>query len=98
VTKSDDHRVGITPIAIRRAAFYAQLGEGHYYPNHPHFDEVIVRRLYDVTQNPENELEWAFGTRVEFHQHGRCVRWIEFSSRLVGAGGDDILRKVNVDG
>jgi len=86
--------MGVTPILIRRAAHYAQLGIGVYYPDHPHFDCVTVTRLYDVIQNPKEPAEWAFGLRVDFLKLGAVVRWIEFSGRLVGAGGDDILRKV----
>jgi len=96
-TPTNDHRIGITPIVIRRAAYYAQLGVGEYCPDHPHFDTVLVTKLYDVTQNPTDTLEWAFGLRVSFLKNGSVTRWVEFSGRLVGAGGDDILRKVDDD-
>jgi hypothetical protein len=92
-----DHSVGITPIAIRRAAYYAQLGVGEYYPVHPHFDKVVVRNMYDVTQNPSNTYEWTYGVCVDFFLEGRRTRWIEFGCRVTGAGGDDILRKVDTD-
>ncbi len=92
-----DHRTGITPIVIRRAAYYASLGVGIYFPVHPHYERVTVETLYEVTPNPKDAAEWAFGIRVNFILSGRVTRWVEFSSRLVGAGGDDILRKVEVD-
>lgn len=93
-TLKSDHRIGITPIMLRRAAYYAQLGVGEYLPEHPHFDKVVVDKLYELTQNPMTPAEWAFGLRVGFSKEGRLIRWVEFSCRLVGAGGDDILRKV----
>ena len=92
-----DHRAGITPIVIRRACFYAQLGVGEYFPEHPHFDCVRVTKLYDATQNEQSPGEWAYGIRVDFLVGTHITRWVEFSSRLVGAGGDDILRKVAAD-
>jgi hypothetical protein len=92
-----DHRAGITPIVIRRASYYAQLGVGEYYPTHPHFNCVRVTKLYDATQNPQFPAEWAYGLRVDFLVDTRITRWVEFSARLVGAGGDDILRKVDTN-
>jgi len=97
MTKSDDHRIGITPILLRRAAYYLTLGEGTYFPDHPHFDKVVVRKSYNFTQNPYTENEWSLGLEVAFYQNERRVRWVEFGCRTVGAGGDDILRVVNED-
>lgn len=92
--KVSDHSMGITPILIRRAAYYALLGIGEYITTHPHFDKVVVSQLYEVTPNPANNGEWSFGIKIQFFYQGRCVRWVEFSSRLTGAGGDSILKKV----
>jgi hypothetical protein len=92
-----DHRMGITPIVLRRAAYYATLGIGEYCPEHPHFDAVRVTQLYPMSPNPIDNTAWAFGVRVEFALKGHVTRWVEFSSRVVGAGGDDILKKVDVD-
>ena len=90
--------MGVTPILFRRAAYYLCLGEGEYIPEHPHFDKVVVRRIYDITQNPIDEDEWGLGMRVDFYLRGRITRWVEFGCRTIGAGGDDILRKVEDNG
>ena len=87
----EDHRVGITPIVMRRAAYYLTLGLGDYFPDHPHFDNVRVEKLYDIKQHPENEMEWALGVKVSFYKNGRCIRWIDFGCRTTGAGGDSIV-------
>jgi hypothetical protein len=94
MSTKDDHRMGITPILLRRAAYYLSLGVGEYHPVHPHFDKVTVSPIYELTQNPVEPSEWALGLRVSFFQGSHCVRWVEFSCRTVGAGGDDILQKV----
>jgi hypothetical protein len=93
--RREDHRMGVTPITLKRAAYYLCLGEGEYYPDHPHFDKVVVSKLYDITQSPLTEDEWSLGMRVDFYSAGRITRWIEFGCRTIGAGGDDILRKVD---
>lgn len=94
MSNKEDHLAGITPIVIRRAAYYLSLGEGEYFPEHPHYDKVTVERTYDITQNPLDELEWSMGMIVNFHKDGRRVRWIEFGCRLIGAGGDPIVQEV----
>jgi hypothetical protein len=88
-----DHSIGITPILIRRAAYYLQLGVGEYTPDHPHFDRVVVSKLYDI-QQPDDSVEWALGLIVSFFKNGRRIRWVDFSCRIAGAGGDQILREV----
>lgn len=93
----EDHRIGITPIVIRRAAYYLTLGVGEYYPNHPHFDRVTVERLYDITPNSDNDMEWSMGMVVSFWQGPHKTRWIEFGCKTTGAGGDSIL-KVTANG
>ncbi len=94
MSQRTDHLIGITPIVIRRAAYYLQLGEGTYRPEHPHFDEVRVRTLYEVSQNQDHPEEWSQGMVVSFFQAGRRVRWVEFGCRVTGAGGDAILTQV----
>lgn len=91
----NDHLIGITPILIRRAAYYLKLGEGEYQPNHPHYDKVVVSTSYELAQNPDRPEEWSQGALVAFYKDGRRIRWIEFGCRVVGAGGDPILRKVD---
>lgn len=90
----EDHRIGITPIVLRRAAYYLRLGEGEYFPVHPHYDKVVVDKIYNLVPNRLNENDWAMGMRVSFCSGGRRVRWVEFSCHVVGAGGDAILREV----
>lgn len=94
MSSKENHRLGITPIVIRTAAYYLMLGEGIYYPNHPHYDEVTVRKTYDLKQNALDENEWGFGMVVSFYKNTHCLRWVEFGCRTVGAGGDDILKRV----
>lgn len=89
-----DHALGITPILIKRAAYYLSLGIGEYTPDHPHFDKVVVSKLYDIVNNPENPFEWSMGIVVAFYKDGRKIRWIDFGARVTGAGGDPILREV----
>lgn len=93
----EDHRIGVTPILLKRASYYLCLGVGEYFPSHPHYDKVTVSRIYDIMPNPLNDGEWGLGLRVSFYKTERLVRWIEFGCRTVGAGGDDILRKVDED-
>ncbi len=92
--RKEDHRIGITPILLRRAAHYLLLGEGTYLTNHPHFDKVIVKRIYDLKQSALNDAEWGLGVQVSFYQGDHCNRWVEFGCRTVGAGGDEIIKKV----
>jgi len=91
----EDHRIGITPIVMRRAAYYLTLGVGEYFPEHPHFDRVTVEQLYSVKQNPDDEMEWSLGIKVTFHQRGHCIRWVDFGCRTTGAGGAPILHSAN---
>ena len=89
-----DHAIGVTPILIKRAAYYVALGLGEYVPNHPHYDRVVVSKIYDVAPNPDNPFEWSLGLVVTFYKDNRRVRWVDFSCRLTGAGGDTILKEV----
>lgn len=97
MSKKTDHLIGITPIIVRRAAYYLQLGVGQYYPTHPHYDEVRVEPSYPLVQNQERPEEWSQGLQVSFYHSGRRVRWVEFGCRVVGAGGDPILAEVKDD-
>ncbi len=90
-----DHAIGVTPILMKRAAYYLSLGLGEYLPNHPHYDRVVVEKLYDIMQNPDSPLEWSTGIVVSFYKEGRKIRWVDFGCRVTGAGGDTILRKVS---
>lgn len=97
MSRRDDHRIGLTPLMIRRAAYYLKLGQGDYYPCHPHFDKVVVSTSYDIRQ-PCSDVggdEWSQGMLVSFYKEGRRIRWLEFGCRLVGAGGDSIVKPVD---
>lgn len=89
-----DHLTGITPILLKRAAYYLQLGVGEYFPEHPHFDRVVVSTNYDIQENPEDPFEWGLGLKVSFFRGEHCTRWIDFGCRTTGAGGDVIMHEV----
>jgi hypothetical protein len=89
-----DTLIGVTPITIKRAAYYLSLGQGEYYPDHPHYDKVVVDKTYDIMQSPVNEFEWSVGLCVSFYKENHKVLWIEFGCRTVGAGGDTIIKEV----
>ena len=89
-----DHSLGITPIVIKRAAYYLSLGIGEYFPTHPHYDKVTVEKIYDIMNNPLNPAEWSMGIVVSFYNEKRRVRWIDFGCRITGVGGDALLKKV----
>lgn len=89
--------IGLTPVLKRIAWHYVRLGEGSYMPdggNHPHYDRVVVRELYEFQENPQVEGEHAGGTIVEFFKDSRRVRWVEFRCQVVGGGGEAVLRRV----
>jgi len=90
-----DHAIGVTPILLRRAAYYLTLGVGeHEIKGESLYDTAKVEVSYPLTQNPESELEWSQGIKVSFYKSGRCIRWVEFGCRTVGAGGDPIIKEV----
>jgi hypothetical protein len=93
-TSTIDHSLGVTPIVIKRAAYYLCLGLGEYFPSHPHYDRVVVEKLYDIVNNPHNSLEWSMGIVVSFYKENRRMRWVDFGCRITGVGGDSLLRKV----
>jgi len=92
--RKEDHKIGVTPTLVRRAAAFATRGIGVYPFNHPHFDEVRVTKLYDIKENPLNLGEWGFGITVSFLLEGKRLRWVEFGCRLTGAGGAPIVQEV----
>ena len=89
--------LGLTPVIKRIAYYYLRLGEGEYTPdggNHPHYDKIIVRELYEFKENPKVEGEHSGGVVVEFFKDKRRIRWIEFRCQVVGGGGEEIIRRV----
>jgi len=89
-------RLGLNPAFLRIAYYYLRLGEGKYVPeHHPHYDEVIVRELYEFGENPTVPGEYAGGMVVEFFKAGRRLRFVELRCQVVGGGGDSIIHSVD---
>lgn len=78
----------------RRAFHYLLRGVGTYVSDHPAFDTVVVKPLYDWKAPPDEAIPGQGGAVVEFHKDGKRVRWVEFGCRVVGGGGDPIVREV----
>lgn len=90
-------RLGLTPAFQRIAYYYLRLGEGTYIPaggDHPHYDRVVVRELYEFKENPQVPGERSGGLVVEFFKAERRVRWVEFRCQVVGGGGQPLIRQV----
>ena len=95
MTRRVETILGLTPVFKRVAHYYLCLGYGEYTPpNHPHYDKVIVRELYEFMENPQVEGEHAGGVIVEFFLKARRVKWIEFRCQVTGGGGDDVIKRV----
>lgn len=89
-------RLGLNPAFLRIAYYYLRLGEGAYTPeNHPHYDKVLVRELYEFSENPTVPGEYAGGVVIEFFKDGRRLRFVEFRTQIVGGGGDSIIHSVD---
>lgn len=89
--------IGLTPMIKRIAYYYLRLGEGIYAPdggNHPHYNRVVVRELYDFRENPKVEGEHAGGMIVEFFKDDRRIRWVDFRCQVIGGGGEAIIKRV----
>lgn len=89
--------IGLTPMIKRIAWYYVRLGEGEYIPdggNHPHYDKIIVRELYEFKENPLVEGEHSGGMIVEFFRKNQRTRWIEFRCQVVGGGGEVTIKRV----
>ena len=77
----------------RIAFYYLCLGYGTYRPkNHPHYDRVVVRELYEFMENPMIPGEYAGGAVVAFLQGVRVVKYVEFRCQVVGGGGESIAQ------
>jgi len=87
--------LGLTPILKRVAHYYLKLGFGTYHPaNHPHYDTVVVRELYEFGENPRVPGEFAGGTVVEFYRKNAKVKWVEFRCQVVGGGGEAVIKRI----
>jgi hypothetical protein len=88
-------RLGLTPILKRLAFYYFTLGYGTHKIDHPEYDEVEVVELYPWQQNPQNEkgdTDYGAGTQINFYRGGKIIRFIEFSIRFTGGGGEQAVR------
>ena len=82
-------KLGLTNILKRLAYSYLTKGFGKHPIDHDTYDEVEVEQLYPWIPNPtRGESEHGAGIKVTFYRKGKRVRWIEFSIRDVGGGGD----------
>jgi hypothetical protein len=89
--------IGLTPMIKRIAYHYLRLGEGIYTPaggNHPHYDKIVVRELYEFRENPKVEGERAGGMIVEFFKDGHRIRWVDFRCQVTGGGGEVIIKRI----
>lgn len=89
-----DHLLGLTPMLKRRAFHYLQRGIGTFPSDHPAYDVVVVKSLYDWKTPLDDSVPGQGGMVVEFHKDGKRVRWVEFGCRIVGGGGEPIIREV----
>lgn len=89
-----DHKLGLTPVLKRVAFHYLLKGKGSYPSELPAYDQVVVRSLYDWITPTNDELPSQGGVVVEFMRGGKRIRWVEFGCRVVGGGGEPVLREV----
>lgn len=89
-----DHKLGLTPMLKRTAFHYLLKGVGEYVPQHPAYDKIVVRSLYDWQTPSDENLPSQGGAVVEFWAGGKRVRWVDFGCRVVGGGGESVLREV----
>ena len=78
----------------RRAFHYLLRGAGRYASDHPAYDAVVVKSLYDWATPEDDAIPSQGGVVVEFHKDGKRVRWVEFGCRVIGGGGQPIVHEV----
>ena len=88
-------RVGLTNI-VKRFAYYCFItkGIGRHPLDNPLYDEVEIKEIYQWMSNPENPLEHGGGVSVTFYKNKEKMRFVEFSIRFTGGGGQDVIRLV----
>jgi hypothetical protein len=86
-----ESRLGLTNILKRLAYAYLTKGFGRHQITHDVYDEVDVSELYPWVPNPTCAEEHGAGIKVTFLRNGKKVRWVEFSVRDVGGGGDPTI-------
>ena len=87
-------RLGLTNILKRLAYSYLTQGFGKHSIDHDVYDEVEVLPLYSWMPNPTGGGEYGAGIKVVFYRQGQRVRWVEFSVRDIGGGGDPTIFRV----
>lgn len=88
-----EHKLGLTPVLKRLAWYYLRQGVGSHAIEHPIYDEVVVRELYDWHTPDDGQHPPQGGLTVEFMRLGERVRWVEFGCHFVGGGGEPVLRQ-----
>lgn len=89
-----EHLIGLTPVLKRLAYSYLKKGVGSHAIEHPVYDEVIVRELYEWHSPDDRQLPPRGALIVEFLSLGQRIRWVEFGVQFIGGGGEDILRAI----
>jgi len=94
--KHVDRRLGLTNILKRLAYSYLLKGLGRHPIEHEVYDEVEVSELYPWKPDPtsSDSGEYGAGVRVSFYRQKKRVRWVEFSIRNTGGGGDEAFFRV----
>ena len=88
-------RLGLTPILKRLAFYYITLGFGQHKIDHPEYDIVKVKELYPWAPNPQKEGDdYGAGVLVEFYRNAQRIRFIEFSIRFSGGGGEQAVKLI----
>lgn len=86
--KDVDIKLGLTNILKRLAYSCLTKGLGRHPIEHAVYDAVDVAEMYPWIPNPTQKDEHGAGIRVTFFRKDKKVRWVEFSVRDVGGGGD----------
>ncbi len=89
-----EHKLGLTPVFKRLAFSYLLRGLGEHSIAHPQYDKVVVRSLYDWKTPVDESIPSQGGAIVEFFCASKRVRWVEFGCRVVGGGGEPVVREV----
>ena len=87
-------RLGLTNIVKRLAYFYLLKGVGVYPVENAWFDEVKVEEFNPWQPNILDPEEYGAGIRVSFYCEGHRVRFVEFSLRCAGGGGDEAVKLI----
>ena len=84
-------RLGVTPLLLRLAWNYALKGTATHYINHKHYDNDKVEVLYPWKSCGEDSQG---GIRVSFRVKEKVARYVEFSCKVSGFGGDSLIKSV----